>query len=94
MCPSCRSSGHCDEEEAYDGRRNRDQSLRPVMVWCVRVWMREVKVCVCVLCVRVWECEDDGGTRIVFKKGQAATEVGSATPSRGCYTCQVQSMDL
>ena len=39
-------------------------------------------VCVCVLCVRVWECEDDGGTRIVFKRGQAATEVGSATPSR------------
>ena len=60
MCPSCRSSGHCDEEEAYDGRRNRDQSLRPVMVWCVlcvRVWMRGVKVCVCVVCEGV----DEGG---------------------------------
>ena len=34
------------------------------------------------MCVRVWGCEDDGGTRIVFKRKQAATEVVGATPSR------------
>jgi len=39
LCPSCRSSGQCDEEGVYDGRRNRDQSLRPV-----GVWMRGVEV--------------------------------------------------
>ena len=40
-----------------------------------------VCVCVCVMCEGVG-CEDDGGTRIDFKRGQAATEVGRATPSR------------